>query len=486
MRLTKLLLFFIIFVFLVVTIFLVFRSFLETNTKNENDEHIMKNVFNLSNKPTDDLDSSEMLVLSELKQYGKFGLDKDKNEAYDLLMKVIETSEKNGNHYDRGKAFMSLAKLHYESLDASNAVLSYVEALSMGFEEAIIQVGKIYCYGLHPHYLPDKVLAGQIFSKYSYVSDRVRKWSNLYIQDIFEIDYIDLDTIPGNTKYRDLPHGIIEKMDTALHKLRESRVNMVPFTTFFDDSWIRAKHDAGPEPEKEDVALHIPVQTIYNDAQNVHDHVVQNTAKQIIKSLSENTNTQNTFETFGTFETDMQDLIQMVQLCKQTPNFLKTLNSLGNLTHSKYDKSERQIFSLVWNKIKHDTSLVDVFVENIASSVEEGVIVCSTGKIMRMISTLDLIDDELIPTLKPEWAVKGEIGQKIPLLIEESLSSMGKDYAVAYNTYEPSGEQKQKSQAVSDIVKKKLIESCRRDYVDSGVLTEEIMSIYLEDFLEHV
>jgi hypothetical protein len=173
-------------------------------------------------------------------------------------------------------------------------------------------------------------------------------------------------------------------------------------------------------------------------------------------------------------------------LCKQTPNFLKTLNSLGNLTHSKYDKSERQIFSLVWNKIKHDTSLVDVFVENIASSVEEGVIVCSTGKIMRMISTLDLIDDELIPTLKPEWAVKGEIGQKIPLLIEESLSSMGKDYAVAYNTYEPSGEQKQKSQAVSDMVKKKLIESCRRDYVDSGVLTEEIMSIYLEDFLEHV
>ena len=480
MRLTKLLLFFIIFVFLVVTIFLVFRSFLETNTKNENDEHIMKNVFNLSNKPTDDLDSSEMLVLSELKQYGKFGLDKDKNEAYDLLMKVIE---KSGNHYDRGKAFMSLAKLHYESLDASNAVLAYVEALSMGFEEAIIQVGKIYCYGLHPHYLPDKVLAGQIFSKYSYVSDRVRKWSNLYIQDIFEIDYIDLDTIPGNTKYRDLPHGIIEKMDTALHKLRESRVNMVPFTTFFDDSWIRAKHDAGPEPEKEDVTLHIPVQTIYNDAQNVHDHVVQNTAKQIIKSLSENTNTQNTFETF---ETDMQDLIQMVQLCKQTPNFLKTLNSLGNLTHSKYDKSERQIFSLVWNKIKHDTSLVDVFVENIASSVEEGVIVCSTGKIMRMISTLDLIDDELIPTLKPEWAVKGEIGQKIPLLIEESLSSMGKDYAVAYNTYEPSGEQKQKSQAVSDMVKKKLIESCRRDYVDSGVLTEEIMSIYLEDFLEHV
>jgi hypothetical protein len=434
--------------------------------------NITKAVKYLSSQPIDKIKPTDMVVLSQIKQYGKFGIDKNIGESKKLLYNAISKLTSTGD--DAGLAYMSLAKIRYESLDAYGAIQAYTKAIEWGYEEAIIQIGKIYCYGLHPFYLPDKIMAGKIFTNYSYISERLRKWSNLYIQEIMDVNYSDLDTIPLNgIRYKQLPVNIIELIDNAI-RIKGGR-GFVPFVAFFDNQWLRVL-------KEETCTSIIPTQPIYNDGQNVHDHVVSNTAKVIVDLLNKDKK-EGEGDSFGE---DKSECLNIIKNDKQSTNFLKTLNSLGALTHSKYNLSERQIFSLVWNKIKHDTSLIDVFVENIESSVEEDFVVCSTGKIMRMLSTLDLIHDSTLPTLKPEWAIKGEIGQKISIIITKTLDSLGYKYKVAFNEINPSDDQILLSKKVKDVVEKEIIIWCRESYVQSGIISEEMMTMYLDDFLKYI
>lgn len=97
---------------------------------------------------------------------------------------------------------------------------------------------------------------------------------------------------------------------------------------------------------------------------------------------------------------------------RQKADALHVLDGLNKThLHSSYNATERQALATVWDKInrsEYRDNLTETLAKQLASGVEYGSTVCSSGKIARIVSTLDGTENEAAP--RPMWAVREEIG----------------------------------------------------------------------------
>lgn len=91
------------------------------------------------------------------------------------------------------------------------------------------------------------------------------------------------------------------------------------------------------------------------------------------------------------------------------------LDGLSSAKHSKFGKSERESLALVWREVTSDATdeatrgnLVETLAKQLASSIENGQVVCSSGKIARITGALDGVSNQT--GVRPLWAVREEIG----------------------------------------------------------------------------
>ena len=153
------------------------------------------------------------------------------------------------------------------------------------------------------------------------------------------------------------------------------------------------------------------------------------------------------------------------------PNVKKVCDSYGDLIHSKYEKSEQDVFNLVWSKAQNNNDMIDMLLDNIDSSVENDNVVCSTGKIMRMLSTLDVLDKDT-PDLKPEWVIKDEITQTISKVLKDLSPREQKEY------------ESDDDEHIKSVIKQRISKKCEKDYKD--ILDPGILTIYLNNVFEFI
>ena len=404
----------------------------------------------------------EHFSLGELYHYGHFGNRKDLLLAIEHYNKCIDISEQSKL---RGKCYLGLAKLYEElqPVNVDNIINNYLKALEHGYEESILNIGKIYMHGIHPRYLPDKMMAGRIFSTFLNFSNTLHPWCKLLLQEIHAVNYEDPDSIRQNDiVYIPLPFN----MENILKQSVSKMVNFFPYKTQFNNTWLKDFDDDNDDIE--DILDHtlarIPVQVIRNDTQNVHDHSLQNIGSQIITELEKNSNITDNFYQ------NTNDLYQ--HLDENTyPNVKRVCDSFGELNHSKYEKSEKDVFNLVWAKVNDNPDMIVMFLDNLNSSVEHDNVVCSTGKIMRMLSTLDVVDDTT-PNLKPDWMIKEEITQTVSKTLKDLKPNEKKEYDSDDND------------RIKDVIKTRIRNKCEKDY--KNVLEPSILDIYLNDYFEYI
>jgi len=102
-----------------------------------------------------------------------------------------------------------------------------------------------------------------------------------------------------------------------------------------------------------------------------------------------------------------------------------------------YDTTEVNALRGVWNTIKtseHRENLVETLAKQLASGVENGGTVCSSGKIARIVSTLDGTSN--IITSRPMWVVREEIASLAAKIREEYASREDEDEDVAVRHFE--------------------------------------------------
>jgi hypothetical protein len=152
-----------------------------------------------------------------------------------------------------------------------------------------------------------------------------------------------------------------------------------------------------PPPPQETPKIIIP-----DDPQNVHDHGVTRSLKKKLQSLSPpETLPENSMEEVRAYILDSE-----TATAETKRDALEALDSLSGTEHSVVGMSEQDVLHRVWGSSETNNTK-DILVTQLASSVEHGGVVCSTGKIGRLVGTFDGIDDTPI---RPLWAIREEIG----------------------------------------------------------------------------
>jgi len=405
----------------------------------------------------------DYFVFGELYHYGKFGKTKNSYLAVENYKKCIQITK---NDKLKGACYLGLATVYENEkiINIDNIINSYLKALECGYEESILSIGKIYLHGIHPNFLPDKMLAARIFSTFIHFSSTLHPWCKLHLQDIQTIDYTDLDAMKQNhIVYKQLPTNIVNNLQHAASKMN----TLIPYKSNFNPDWLQHYDDDIDELENDfenTLMQKVPRQIVTNDTQNVHDHSLQNIGNTILDILEKNPE-KNT-----NFYKNLNNLYSHLNETKY-PNVKKVCDSYGDLIHSKYDKSEQDVFNLVWSKAQNNNNIIEMLLDNINSSVENDNVVCSTGKIMRMLSTLDVLDKDT-PDLKPEWVIKDEITQTISKVLKDLSPKEQKEY------------ESDDDEHIKSIIKQRIRKKCEKDY--KNILDPKILDIYLTDYLEYI
>ena len=148
------------------------------------------------------------------------------------------------------------------------------------------------------------------------------------------------------------------------------------------------------------------------DGQNVHDHGVSKVTQFNINKLKDNINI-NSLNNANKIENIKNKILSSTTLDSTTKeDALHVIDKLSDTTHGSFNITEKQTLAMVLDKIDQQPgeireNLTETLAKQLASSIENGHIVCSSGKISRIMGTLDGVSNE---SVRPMWAVREELG----------------------------------------------------------------------------
>jgi hypothetical protein len=146
------------------------------------------------------------------------------------------------------------------------------------------------------------------------------------------------------------------------------------------------------------------------DSQNVHDHAVVQTVLKNIDMIPPVTGSLEDHISQVTDAVLNSDLSAL-----ERENALRVIDSLTDTIHSKFNRSEANTLADVWGVIQTSESdqirknLKENLIKQLATGVEDGSVVCSSGKISRIVSSLEGSGLGM-SSVRPMWAIRDEIG----------------------------------------------------------------------------
>lgn len=166
-----------------------------------------------------------------------------------------------------------------------------------------------------------------------------------------------------------------------------------------------------------------PRRPIENDAQNSHDHGVVRSVKKIMD--------EEKFREYSDFDRIDQEIRASIIACDVSDDAkvcaLETLDTLDDETvHPTLQMTEKNILQNVWKKCDPETTILQL-----ASCIENGAVVCHTGKCTRMVSALDSGRKN---SVQPMWSVKQQLMNKALKIRSNVLSSSSKSEQENYES----------------------------------------------------
>jgi hypothetical protein len=333
--------------------------------------------------------------------------------------------------------------------------------------DCLISIGDIYRSGAFPRFLPNEYLATECFKVASMCP-------NPDVSGLGQLKYIEIRTDSINKedkggkplpneygvriceialeRIKNLPFHLFEKprMQKPLIARREPVITQTYHNNYhalFNN--IDDNYDINIDDINFDINIPInnPINnnTAYkSDSQNVHNHSVVSIAKKNLEEISKEVSSSNfkdppqkTIEQIKNFILQNEELTD-----KQSSDALLVISKLSASKNSSFDKSEEDILIDVWHKISNEqnpiikSNLKETLGKQLASGVEHGHTVCSTGKITRILSTFDGIEDSKLENVRPLWAVKEEIANLASKVREDHLNMLTDVERIAYDRNE--------------------------------------------------
>ena len=288
----------------------------------------------------------------------------------------------------------------------------------------VLQIGDIYTKGIYPNYKPNKYLGLKCFQIAILSPDiEISKLANIKYQEN-KYNKINNSDILGN----DIPSEYCNK----IYNLAKYYLEHIPkkYITNNNDNNILYEIDLNDNniitENNEEIIIDINETNndIYlNDLQNVHDHSVNNIIKTNINLLKKNYNIENIND-----EDIINEIIKNIYEYNNINdeiklNAIEVLNSLDNKIHITFQISEIDSLKYIYKYIENNSNkdnLYHILILELSNCLENGFIICSTGKISRIISILDGIDTNY-NQIKNIYAIKEEIQSLANKIREEIL-----------------------------------------------------------------
>ena len=366
---------------------------------------------------------------------------------------------------------------------ALNSLQKFLKSFKDGNEDGLLYIVRLYCFGLHPEYAPSKIIGMRLINRVaidSRFSEKLKKSCKVIFEDSSIMAYDDIDA--RNDEYKELPDNIIDIIESIIDHQLKHNVALNDCTTSVTHTVIENYADIeNDEVINGLIHNYIPNETtilVHNDSQNVHNHSVGNSCVKILDQLSEkNTKLDSYEDNVFTFLKEADSIVKDKNVFQQIVDILDTFSAHQ---HSKYLRSEQDVFVSVFSRImaydeEKKQDMLQIFIENLLSSIEHGVVVCSTGKITRMLSTFDAVDDEFTD-IKPDWVLKEEISNSAIKIRENITKNLTEKELQSYNDGE--------REDISQEMKAQLIAECTSTYVDTNILSRAALDILLDDYLQ--
>ena len=479
-------------------------------------------------KKFDILDGYKTMKIAEVYHYGKFGFPKNIGKA----IKFYKLSIKKGETTCLGK----LGDIYYEGTekkqpDAEKALFYYTEAIKNGHSSNLFNIAQIYQNGIHPRYSPNRLAAQEIYEVIIEQGEsKFNKWTiSKAKENILDIrSYDNSDNVfnhedngkqlPGYIVYdikkllkqnnnindvNDANNNTIRQINQNIETQENNNPINNPITAIRRFIARNLEGDIVRNNEVNFIFTDDPLEEVVlnhggqirNDSQNVHDSDVSKSTLSSLSKIKKINSHQNCNKDFEICQTEVMDsLFSDKYSSTEKENAIKLMDSLHRFKHSRYNDSEKGIFKEVWNRINskdnevNKDELVTSFIKGLDSGIEYDIPVCSTGKIVRMISSLEKLDNNDIVNIKPGWAFDKEISDMVVNTREKMLKDKGDSFEQLYNGYNPDVKNgnNQDVEMFIDEVKNNVKRKACDSYVNSDILTQKELDIKLEPYLDNI
>ena len=209
-----------------------------------------------------------------------------------------------------------------------------------------------------------------------------------------------------------------------------------------------------------------PTTTVRSDRQNVHDHGVMASLKQLVERFPPPASPHPQ----EALREDVERCILDHTLDIGDEDRAKALACLQSLNcdapHSLLQVTEMDSLSRVWHTIDGDSHAREMLVKQLASGIEHGVPVCSTGKIARILGTMDGVDPDV--RIRPLWAVKEEIASLASKTRNDVLARASPSERESY-------ENGTDGEHLADTMRTALEETVHHDYVEKLGMKRDVL-----------
>lgn len=222
----------------------------------------------------------------------------------------------------------------------------------------------------------------------------------------------------------------------------------------------------------------------YNDPQNVHDPQVISTVKNSIKTLKNNTNNNSNY---NNIYMDVLQYIQTKSNGSKKQDAIKSLNKINNsnqhFTHGDISMSEQEALQLVWNRIKdpifdnNRDNVKDILVEELASMQEYDQTICPTGRFVRIIDTLNVVDPNV--SIKPKYAINEEMMNKSAKIREKLLENQSDKELLERGT-------SPNQHNFDNLLKETITSELEKDYVQTNILTPAQFTVEISKWIDFI
>lgn len=387
--------------------------------------------------------------------------------------------------------------------NAEDAIHFYREAIKHGYHDAVLPLASIYHWGL-PKFEGNRDVAKHLYGvilktgtdyEKGLAKDRLRQMREETGQSVgsgmldeeasvsagsfstsnfganpYAENFMDFDKSPYTIGKDDSTRDIDEKYvdDLIQNKLG-----------------IKDRNRVGGGSQK------IRKNIIKSDPQNARDHVVVNSAKQSLERLRANTHIQYDIPT--TFKMLHEYIVKKSDVSKGKRELAaQVLRELSKgIANLGYEQSkEIEALHLVWNRINSQVyaqdaekrkSLTENLVNELAECIEYGELVCPTGRLNRIIDTLNHQDP--IVDIQPKWAVQQAMTARAGVIQKSLLAKSAPDVRDAMESRNPSARQRQLQEEFTQKVRSAIERDLTRRYVDTGMMSKDLLKTELDAWL---